>query len=253
MPGIYEPVESSTVSSVIDKTFLADRSSLIHSAGHRADLANQPLVKLNSSSEIALISQNFPFLGVWGGSAAPEFEQAPPDWIKAHLSALAIREVEIVRWSNTIDDWRAQPCGAGMCLRRVVAEAYAKKAERDRSISSLGRCGTSLMSAEDTDIVYTARDVDLGFGTFPQLSLTHLIPASRMSENYLLRLSEGISASGVLLSHRIGSALWQTSSWKTALRFIGILAWQGTRGARFYLARKRGAARGKRLLESLLR
>jgi glycosyltransferase involved in cell wall biosynthesis len=103
------------------------------------------------------IGREYPFLGAWGGTIRPEFQCQPPQWATPYLSALAIREIETICWSNTLDDWRAHPCGAGMCVRRSVAEAYAKIAAKDPVVSLLGRRGASLMSAEDTDIIYTAR------------------------------------------------------------------------------------------------
>ena len=132
------------------------------------------VLECNYLSEAVSIGLDYPFLGVWGGSNKPEFETDPLPWTIDFWPALAIREVDNVRWSNTFDDWRAHPCGAGMCVRRVVAEAYSAQAAVDPTIRFLGRKGTALMSAEDTDITYTAREVGFGFGTFPQLSFDSL-------------------------------------------------------------------------------
>jgi glycosyltransferase involved in cell wall biosynthesis len=197
------------------------------------------------------IADNFPFLGVWGGNCRPEFEKEPEEWTRAYWPLLALRELDTVRWSNTLDDWQAHPCGAGICVRRSVLECYARRLNDDAVSSSLDRKGADLMSAGDTDLVYTARAVDLGFGTFPQLQLTHLIASTRTSKEYLLKLVEGIAASNVLLAQRYGKSVEQTDTVKSLLRAIAVFATRGGREAQFYLARKRGAQRGKRMLAEL--
>jgi glycosyltransferase involved in cell wall biosynthesis len=197
------------------------------------------------------IATIYPFIGVWGGSCIPEFETPPEPWTQAYWPILALRDVDIVRWSNTLDDWQTHPCGAGMCVRRAVLECYARRLKGDAVLSSLDRKGTSLMSAGDTDLVYTARAANLGFGTFPQLRLTHLISSRRTTQDYLLKLVEGIAASNVLLAQRHGKAVEQTDAVKSFLRGVGVLVTKGSREAAFYNARKRGARIGKQMFAAL--
>ena len=93
--------------------------------------------------EASKISASYPFIGTWGGSSRAEFESPPPSWSKEFWPALAIREFDTIRWSNTLDDWRAQPCGAGLCIRRKVAENYAVRVRSDPCLArtgSTGRC-----------------------------------------------------------------------------------------------------------------
>ena len=49
----------------------------------------------------------------------------------------------------------------------------------------------------DCDINLTLLDEGWGVGYFPQLKLTHLIPAGRLTKDYLARLNRGISCSWV--------------------------------------------------------
>jgi hypothetical protein len=63
----------------------------------------------------------------------------------------------------------------------------------------LDRTGQQLLSGGDTDLVCCAFDLGLGCGTFPALHLVHLISPARLTEKYLLRLSEGIAYSAVVL------------------------------------------------------
>lgn len=147
--------------------------------------------------ELALaIAETHPFLGCWGGSIAPEFETPPPPWIEDFRLLLACVEVPKDRWSN----YDATPPTAGMCLRRSVAEAFIRVVSEDPRRQFLGRRGkTGLANGEDADLALTACDIGLGMGQFTRLKMTHLIPASRMDENYLLRFAEGTFFSGMIL------------------------------------------------------
>jgi glycosyltransferase involved in cell wall biosynthesis len=199
------------------------------------------------------LSERFPFLGAWGGDIAGEFETPPPDWTRPFWRMLAIRDVTEPLWSNSPDDWRTQPCGAGLCIRSSVGRHYLERLQGDPIGRSLDRKGQSLSSAGDTDLVYAAAEVGLGWGTFPQLRLKHLMPHGRLTEEYLVRLIEGVTASSVALLIRRGSRVELTPSWKVWLRAAQILLLKGRREFRFYLAHKRGTAAGVNLASSLYR
>jgi hypothetical protein len=144
------------------------------------------------------ISRERPYLGAFGGLIRPEFETPPPAWTRPHLPLLAIREFERDHWSNLGYNAQTLPCGAGMVVRRFVAETYAAHCERDADRSSMDRKGSSLMSFGDTDLACTACDMGLGTGLFTALRLVHLIPSSRLEESYLLRLTEEMRFSELL-------------------------------------------------------
>jgi len=80
------------------------------------------------------------------------------------------------------------PCGAGMVVRRkVLEEVYSKY-----SLSLSGRRGRSLSSGEDIEI--GLRIVGLGWESWycPDMVLWHIIPQSRLTDDYLCRLRYGI-------------------------------------------------------------
>ena len=54
-------------------------------------------------------------------------------------------------------------------------------------------------SSEDIDMAFTACDLGLGTGKFAALSLIHLIPKRRLSDDYLFRLIEGIAYSEAIV------------------------------------------------------
>jgi glycosyltransferase involved in cell wall biosynthesis len=140
--------------------------------------------------EISLhISKAYPFLGAWGGQALPGFEESPPEWTKPFWYLLAIREFDRDQWSNLYEAG-TDPHGAGMCIRKIVAERYANLVMNSPERTRLGRKGQALLCCEDTDMAFTSCDLGLGMGLFVTLKLTHLIPGRRLQEDYLLRLAE---------------------------------------------------------------
>ncbi|MGD0812829.1 MAG: glycosyltransferase [Verrucomicrobiota bacterium] len=152
------------------------------------------------------ISGNFPFLGAWGGQVDGEFEQPVPDWLRPRLHLLAVRNVDRDYWANYYSDNRSMPFGAGLCVRKQVAAAYASALKTRPESRGLGRKGASLVSAEDIDIGLTAYDCGFGTGLFARLRLTHLIPKGRMTAAYVCRLMEGIEYSSHLLRRQRNSA-----------------------------------------------
>ena len=87
-----------------------------------------------------------------------------------------------------------------MCLRRSVMLKYVELVTSNTLRSSLDPIGQQLNRAGDQDIHFTAYDLHLGAGVFPTLKLTHIMPAFRLKEDYLLRLVDGYVYSNHLLN-----------------------------------------------------
>jgi GT2 family glycosyltransferase len=150
-----------------------------------------------------IIAQMHPEVGAFGGQITPRFEVDPPAWTEKYWPFLAIRAFESDRWSNVHDDYLALPCGAGMCVRAMVAQRWAELVKSDPIRAALGRSGQRLLSGEDSDLAWTACDMGLGVGVFTALQMTHLIAARRLHESYICALVEGTSYSNLrLLSTR---------------------------------------------------
>jgi glycosyltransferase involved in cell wall biosynthesis len=146
------------------------------------------------------IAETHPFLGVWGGSIRPEFEVPPPPWIDEVRWLLACVEITEDYWSNLKFNPVTMPPTAGMCLRRAVAEAFIRLVQEDPRRQLLGRRGKSgLTGSEDTDLAITACDMGFGIGRFAALKMTHLIPAYRLDEDYLIRFAEAAHFSAMVL------------------------------------------------------
>jgi len=184
------------------------------------------------------LAQRHPEIGVFGGQIAPRFEVAPPAWTEKYWPLLAIRAFETDRWSNVHDDFAALPCGAGMCVRAMVAQRWIERLATDPIRATLGRTGQQLLSGEDSDLAWTACDMGLGVGVFTALQMTHLIPARRLTESYLAQLIEGTTYSNIRLLSTRGPLMplnfprqWMSLA-KAALR--------GRRSLRLALAGYRG-------------
>lgn len=153
--------------------------------------------------ELALeISKSWSILGVWGGQAKPEFESTPPEWTKPYWGALAIKEFERDMWSNLLE---VLPVGAGMCVRKSVAHKYAELVQNHPKRINLDRKGNNdptglIISGGDLDLAMTSSEINLGTGLFVRLQLTHLIPANRLQEEYLIRWMEGNAYSSGMLN-----------------------------------------------------
>ena len=185
------------------------------------------------------IGSEWPRLGTWGGQTLPEWEATPPEWTRRYWNWIGVRELERDLWSNLRNDMRSAPFGAGMCVRRAVAETYARELSSDELRRSLGRTGTQLIGSEDSDLAFTACDLGLGNGIFTRLKLTHIIPRLRLDERYLLRLVESLTYSNTLLMLAHGVAAPIPSRAQRFLQFYQSLFIE-QRARRFDSARSRG-------------
>jgi glycosyltransferase involved in cell wall biosynthesis len=139
------------------------------------------------------IAEKHPRTGSWGGSIHPQFEQPPPEWTRRYWEMLAIREIRQ-------DHIGISPIGAGLCIRRPVALHYCQQVIDCPLRLALDRVGSSLVSAGDMDLARCAKALDLEMGVFAALQLKHLIPAHRLTEEYLLRLIEAMEFSNLLFA-----------------------------------------------------
>jgi glycosyltransferase involved in cell wall biosynthesis len=164
------------------------------------------LLDANYLSTARSIGIEWPKLGTWGsGATVPEFELEPAESAKAFLPCLALRNVDLPQWGN-VPTWESIPWGAGLCVRREVAEAYCRLNERS-ALKLTDRKGKSLLCAGDVEISYVARHEGFGTGVFPELKLIHLIPKERVSVDYLLKLSQAEYTSYFLLTYKWSGSL----------------------------------------------
>ena len=148
------------------------------------------------------ISALCPVLGVFGaGILEPEFEMQPPPELRSRLHLLALRSELSALWSNNAKDAQCKPWGAGLCLTRRVANFY-RRLIGDLGISAVfDRRGGRLFSGGDDVFSWAATQIDMGFGVFPELRVTHLISADRLNQKYFLRLIHDHALSHCVLAY----------------------------------------------------
>jgi glycosyltransferase involved in cell wall biosynthesis len=188
-----------------------------------------------------------PFLGSWGGQCRPGFEEPPSEWTRRYWSLLAIREFDRDVWSNLPDLLVTLPIGAGLCIRQEVALKYLELHRSGNRPLRLDRFEDGLMGCGDQDLAACACDLGLGTGLISALSLTHLIPKERLSVDYLCRLVEGASFSGVVLGHYRSRAEPNETLARKLVTLIRLL-FEDRNIARITRAGRRGTERARRLI-----
>jgi glycosyltransferase involved in cell wall biosynthesis len=197
------------------------------------------------------IATEWPKLGAWSGDITPEFETAPGPELTPYLELLALCPVPQDVWCN-FRTARCLPRGAGLTVRRTVAEAYERLARTGALRQHLERQGANLSSCGDSDLCFTAINGGLGLGLFHRLRLVHLIPRSRLTIDYLLRLQESMSFSWAVLNYlHDGPSSIAHGSWVSRLgALVRFLALSPT-ARRFDLAGQRGKRRARLLVRSM--
>jgi glycosyltransferase involved in cell wall biosynthesis len=147
------------------------------------------------------LAKEWPKLGAWSGRVVPEYEVEPAGELKPYLWRLCIREITSDAWGNE-GSFDSTPWGAGLCVRRAVAERYGEETRKDVLKAALDRRGESLASTGDVDLALTSLDLGLGTGVFCSLEVLHLIPGRRVQESYLLKLIEDSEAGSMLFSRQ---------------------------------------------------
>lgn len=197
--------------------------------------------------ECERITSRCTWLGAWGGHIAGRFEVQPQPWHERYFPLLALRSVTAEEWTNVRYSVPYEPVGAGLVVRRAVAEHYATRVRADEWRRSLGRSGSSLMSGDDHDLVRCCSLVGLGWGVFPTLRMEHLIPANRLEWPYILRLVRGVSASNTMIALSEGASIRPTPTWRRLIRIALLYARGGRRSVEHYLAEQAGVRDGHAL------
>jgi glycosyltransferase involved in cell wall biosynthesis len=179
------------------------------------------------------IFRDNPGLGSIGGKSIPRFESPPPEWLSPFYDSLALRDLGDTR---LIDTWRndysaAAPIGAGMAIRRDALQAYISAHDASTSVIT-DRTATSLSSGGDNEINLAILKSGWAVGYFPELVLTHIIPAERMTIAYMAKLVFSINRSWAILLTKHNINPWGSISKKTIIfrkmkSYIVNKAWQG--------------------------
>ncbi len=152
----------------------------------------------------AAIAGSYSHISVFGtGTLVPEFELEPEPVVRSWLGMLEKRSVSRPTWTNNPADYFCTPWGCGLCVPRRFAARYSQFVVQSRISSVLDRHGQSLFCGGDDLFSWLSVGSDTGFGIFPELRITHLIPAARLRQDYLVRLAYGHSFSLAVLRYMV--------------------------------------------------
>ena len=181
-----------------------------------------------------------PKLGAIGGKSIPRYQVPPPPWFREVGLNLGCRDLGdtplYASWSVTKNIERIYPAcapiGAGMAVRRQALETYVNAFWGETIRGSLGRKGLDLSSGEDNDMIMSVLADDWDVAYLPQLRLEHLIPAERLSRNYLARYAYGTNKTWVRVLDLHGIRPWpRAAAWTLSLRklkaYLALHAWRG--------------------------
>lgn len=135
-----------------------------------------------------------PEIGAIGGRILPEFEVAAQNWVTPHYDLLALRDFgpnpaksEWNRSGRKQYPWCA-PVGAGMIIRKHCAQAYLSAIE-SMPDAATDRQGGNLGAAGDNEMILCGvLQQGLEVAYVPELNLTHLIAARRLTYVHMNRL-----------------------------------------------------------------
>ena len=170
-------------------------------------LDDDNVAKSDYLEEACRVAREHPNLGCYGaGVLKPEFEQAPSPECLPFTGYLAIRTVPRSIWGNALTEMPL-PWGAGLVVRRAVAEHYSRVAASCPIRRRLDRKGQSLMSGGDDEFSFAACELGFGVGIFVGLQIIHLIDRRRVTQDYLERILLGNGRSSAMLAHLHQSSL----------------------------------------------
>jgi glycosyltransferase involved in cell wall biosynthesis len=185
-------------------------------------------------------------LGVFGaGILEPEFEVSPAPELGPFLGLLALRSVSSPLWSNNPADVALIPWGAGMSVTREVADSYQQLIQQLNVKAMIDRRGEQLYSAGDDLFSWASIITGKGFGLFPNLRVTHLISADRLTQRYFFRLIHGHQFShGILRYLLTGVQSTNTQGSMNLLRNLRVLL-HGIKNGQFSMRCRWAGLRGR--------
>jgi glycosyltransferase involved in cell wall biosynthesis len=179
-----------------------------------------------------------PRLGAAGGKSLPEYVEPPAPWYTPNLAPLGCRdlgkETRVSRWDD--DGSRGYPefapIGAGLATRSAAIRQWADAVHGDPRRIAFGRRGNALTSGEDNDINLTLLGKGWELAYFPELSLTHIIPPGRLTQDYQERMARTSFRDFVRVLDLHGIRPWSAiAPWTVPLRalraWLNQRAWRG--------------------------
>lgn len=191
-------------------------------------------------------------IGAFSGQVNLKFDKTPDEWTRRYWGLLVYRKFDVNVWSNIPHLDTTMPCGAGLVVRKVVADFYYHLHKNGKRQIVLDRSGSSLFSGGDNDLAACSCDLGFGVGLFHELVLEHFIPSFRLKKGYLLNLTEGITASSVVL-RAFRNEIPLELSWKSKIASFLRMIVMTSLERQFYMATLKGEKTGRMLYEKFVK
>jgi glycosyltransferase involved in cell wall biosynthesis len=133
-------------------------------------------------------------LAAIGGRGVAYFEETEaPEWFERYQTAYAVGpQTEHSRGRRAL----SRLYGAGLTIRKSALDELTA---RGFLPMCAGRVGTKLSAGDDTELCYALALAGWDLACDSNLVFQHVIPAKRLSENYLVEMFKGFGASSAVL------------------------------------------------------
>jgi len=193
-----------------------------------------------------------PKLGCWGGQLLPEYAADPPAWFSPFAKYLALASFDkdvVTDWASYSGNNDVLPPSAGLFAKSQLVGRFVESFSANPLRQTLGAKGETLLRGEDTDFALFALRHGYNVARMNKLRLTHIIPAERLTVEYMARHLRGSATSRVIVNSLNGLPLPARPGFIQALKH----RWQILRlpepQARFFAAELKGRREGLKIIE----
>jgi len=169
----------------------------------------------------------------FGGKILPFLECELPVWMSKYLSSL----MSIIDLGNEVKLFKGSkyPIGANMGVSKGVIDRIGMFNE------SLGRTGTSMLGGEEKDFFFRIKEAGIPIYYYPKMLVHHVIPAKRLTVEFIKKQAEGIGVSEKLRTKKTGEFLKRS--------ILELYKWGGTFALFFIYLIKGQVSKGVMLLK----
>lgn len=134
-------------------------------------------------------ARQYPEIDFFGGAIKPVFESPPPRWIETAWRWISGAYAEIDLGDEVVPlDRKVHAFGANFAIRTDVQRRYAYD-------TRLGRVGANEIRCEESDLQWRMLENGLQGMWVPQANVEHMIPADRLTHDYVRGWQIGIGES----------------------------------------------------------
>ncbi len=173
------------------------------------------LLAANYLSKVIDIMQTYPNVAACGGEGIAAFapETVVPAWFPRFSNGYAVGKQ--APEAKVLTGEKEFLYGAGMAIRKKIWEEIENMGFESML---LGRTADKITSGEDLEMGYLFRLMGYDLYYTPELSFQHLIPANRLTWDYVKKLKKGFGSSAVY--HGFYKNLLTPHSFRTTIRRV---------------------------------